>query len=282
MKISTEIGSAARCLGTRKAIEVYSEIGFDGWDLSLSPIGRMQSQPDHPLNRPEYLKYASELGHIGRECGMVCNQSHAPLFRQLTKDFLPNVKRAIECTAAAECNICVVHPNTLYSPEQNAELFAELLDFAKPYGVKIAMENICIWEKETNFGIPGASSTSESLSAHLAAVNNDNLVICLDIGHAEISSLGTSATDIINKLGGKIQALHIHDNDKIYDKHQIPFSGKIDYLPILRALKRTGYSGYFTLEAGLHLSKLTEDNIIVGMKDLACAVKHLADMYEEI
>mgnify|MGYP002513530294 CR=1 FL=1 len=49
---------------------------------------------------------------------------------------------------------------------------------------------------------------------------------------------GTSAVAMIQALGSRLQALHIHDNDKHHDSHQIPFSMNIDFVPIVKALKQ--------------------------------------------
>lgn len=59
----------------------------------------------------------------------------------------------------------------------------------------------------------------------------------------------TTAVEMIEALDYRLQALHIHDNDRWHDSHQIPFSMVIDFEPIVKALKRINYKGYFTLEA---------------------------------
>jgi len=59
--------------------------------------------------------------------------------------------------------------------------------------------------------------------AHIDAVNDEFFSACLDIGHAEMRGSNTSAVDMILSLGNRITALHIHDNDKWHDLHQIPF-----------------------------------------------------------
>ena len=92
---------------------------------------------------------------------------------------------------------------------------------------------------------------------------------------------GVSAKDMVYSLGGeRLQALHIHDNDRCGDKHQIPFSMNIDYAPIVKALKDVGYNGWFTLEAASFLRTSSKDDIKGGVKKLAQAARRLADMFE--
>ena len=190
------------------------------------------------------------------------------------------LKRAIECTAEAGGKICVIHPDNNLSPEGNAEMYNELLPFAKEYGVKIATENMWNWDANAGHASFAACSTAESFNEHLDAVNDDFLVACLDIGHAEMMRDGTTATGMIKALGDRLQALHIHDNDKWHDNHQIPFSMDIDFVPIVKALKEINYKGEFTLEADNYLRAFTAENLLQGLEDMANAARKLADMFE--
>ena len=137
------------------------------------------------------------------------------------------------------------------------------------------------WDKAKNCAIPSACSNPESFNAHLDAVNDADFVACLDLGHAEMKGLGTSAAEMILKLGHRIAALHIHDNDKWHDSHQIPFSMEIDFDKIITALKKIKYKGYFTLEAGYYLSDHNEENVFEWVKALYASVRKLADQFEQ-
>ena len=289
MKISTEIYSAANHVGEEKAIELLAKAGFNAWDFSMFNMRRFdwQSQsffapiPDHPLVGPDYLAFARKLKKIGEDNGIHCNQSHAP-FPSTCPAMLPWLKRAIECTAEAGGDICIIHPENNKNGAQNAEMYHELLEFAKPMGVKIATENMFNWDSVKNVSAPAACSSAESFLEHFAAVNDDaHFVACLDIGHAEMrDGAGPGAELLVRALGPHLQALHIHDNDGHADNHQIPFSMGIDYAPIVKAMKDIGYPGYFTLEADSYLGKFTKDNVFEGIKDLAASAKRLADMFE--
>ena len=92
----------------------------------------------------------------------------------------------------------------------------------------------------------------------------------------------TTAVEMIKALGHRLEALHIHDNDKWHDSHQIPFSMDIDFGPIVKALKEIDYKGYFTLEADQYLNDYTAENIFNGIKNLADSAKKLVQIYSEI
>ena len=118
-----------------------------------------------------------------------------------------------------------------------------------------------------------------AFQAQLELVEDDAFVVCLDIGHGEMRGLGTSAVELIHALGPKLQALHIHDNDRWHDSHQIPFSMDIDWEAVTKALADANYSGYFTLEADVYLNDFTEENLLQGCKNLADSARKLAAMY---
>lgn len=226
-----------------------------------------------------YLAFARRLKRIGNDYGIICNQSHAP-FPSSCPEIRSYFKRAIECTAEAGGKICIIHPDNDKSAQENAEMYLELLPFAKECGVKIATENMWNWDAEKDQSSFAACATSESFNEHLDAVKDDYFVACLDIGHAEMRGSGSGAAAMIYALGGRLQALHIHDNDKWHDSHQIPFSMSVDFSAVVKALKDINYQGYFTLEADNYLKKYSADNVFEGIKNLAAADKRLADMYE--
>lgn len=286
MKISTEINSAAKHIGEEKAVEYIAKAGFDGWDFSMfrmvskDKVNKVLLETDHPLGNEDYLAFARKLRKIGEDNGISCNQSHAPF----PSDF-PGMEdclfRSIECTAEAGGEICVIHPCNNLSAEKNAEMYQKLLPFAKTCGVKIATENM--WNRAPDRSIvPAACSAPDDFCKHIDILGNDDLVACLDIGHAEMVGLNTSAVEMIHALGHRLQALHIHDNDFDHDSHQIPFSMKIDFEPVVKALKDIGYAGWFTLEADSYLKDFAEENVFAGIQDLAQSARKLADMFDKM
>lgn len=290
MKISTEIGSISNIVREEKAVELVALAGFDAWDFSMFDMCRWDwgnnrpVESDHPLKSSDYLKFARRLKQIGLDNGIVCNQSHAPfpVNNPYTRSYL---KRAIECTAEAGGEICIIHPANDDTPEKNAEFYHSLLPFAKECGVKIATENMWNWTHANGLdqAAPAACSDPASFNAHLDAVNDDFLVACLDIGHAEMKGLNTTAPEMIRALGNRLQALHIHDNDRWHDSHEIPFSMNIDWESTVKALVDVDYKGYFTLECDRYLKNAgyTAENASCGVQNLANAARKLAKMFEE-
>ena len=266
-------------------MELIAKAGFDGWDFSLYEICKYSKKlgcvphSDHPLAGADYLRFVRELKRIGLDNGIVCNQSHAPVpsYAAPVRSLL---KRAIECTAEAGGEICVIHPANDATVEENTEMYLELLPFASEHGVKIATENMWNWDKEKDEATFAACSTPKSFRAHLDAIDDPCFVACLDVGHAEMRGQGTSAVEMIHTLGSRIHALHLHDNDQWKDSHQIPFSMNIDFAAVVKALKEIGYCGWVTLEAYNYLKAFTPETAEAGVKDLSDAARRLANMLE--
>ncbi len=284
MKISTEIASIAKLTGMEKAVELCGRAGFDAWDFSMFDMHKTAGLPlpfSGSLKARKYLSLARRLKKIGLDYGMVCNQSHAPFPVRLPA--VRNVlELAIECTAEAGGEICIIHPDNNKTAEENAEMFLELLPFAKSCSVKIATENMWNWDILKNRSSFAACATGEDFRKHIDVVGDDFLVACLDLGHAEMEGSGDGAVNMIRTLGPRLQALHIHDNDRIHDSHQIPFSMNIDFISVVKALKEIDYKGYFTLEADTYMKAYNKKNAFEGVKRLQESARRLADEFEKL
>lgn len=286
MKISTAIGAIARHVGHERAIEYVAKAGFDAYDLSLTEMVNdldytVLLAKDSPFCKKDYIKFVRRLNQVAKDNGIVCNQSHAPF--PCNSDVVRSLlKRSIEITAEAGGEICVIHPDNYKTAEENSEMYFELLPFAKECGVKIATENMWLWNLDEGHAAPAACSHHNDFLRHIEVINDEYFVACLDIGHAEMKGLDTSAVDMIKTLGHHIQALHLHDNDLLYDYHSLPGTMDIDYKAVVKALKEIGYNGYFTLEAGPHIKDHTAENVFEGVKEMAESAKALADMFDMI
>lgn len=287
MKTSTEINSIAGAVGMEKAVELVAKAGFDCWDFSMFAMGSYDWSTGkrritgHPLEtRDSALKLAEKLRKIGLENGIYCNQSHAP-FPVSCGEIRELLPLAIECTAEAGGKICVIHPDNNKTPEENAVMFRELLPFAHKFDVIIATENMWNWNSEKDEAAPAACSDGPNFREHIDVVGDSYLVACVDIGHAEMKGLGTDAATMIRELGTRVQALHIHDNDRWHDSHALPFTMNIDFVPVIQALADVGYKGEFTMETNF-VNTLWRNNPETGTKLLGETARKLADMFDSL
>lgn len=281
MKISTSTGTPFGIIGYEKTIEYCAKAGFDAWDLSISHFYKYDRTEKKFIENDvaeDKVKLIRRLKKIGEDCGIFCNQTHAPDPTVIDVS-LDVMKKSIELTAEAGAKICVVHPACRIGAKENREFFSRLLSFAEDYGVKLAIENMWDWDNEKSRASLCNCTTAESYFEHMEGMG-ESFVACLDIGHAEMMGELANARDLVYALGDKLQSLHIHDNDKRLDSHEMPFSMKIDFPPIIKALHDIGYKGEFTLECPCYFKRFNEDNIFEAFKNLAEADRRLADMFD--
>lgn len=272
LKISTEISCITGKFTTEKAVEFVARAGFDCFDFSMfgTPIADGWGEK----SRDYILKEAEKARKTAEKFGITCNQSHAPFPVRIKEiyDFLP---AAIEATAVAGGKICVVHPNNDMTPEENAVMYRGLMPFARKFGVKVATENMWNWENDR--AAVAACSHPENFREHVDVVNDEFMGACVDIGHAEMFP-DSGAARMIETLGDRVIALHVHDNDKWHDNHQLPGTMSIDFDAVTAALKKIGYKGEMTLECGTYVEKYdTEDEKISHLRDMAAVARKLAE-----
>lgn len=280
MRTSTESEVAAKRFGNERGVRILAEAGFDCYDYSMFTVKRGQSLRSH-----RYLADAQKLRRAADDCGIACNQSHAPFpsFKQgnarYNRGVFTLLVRALETTAALGGGICVIHPASLgeRTLETNLELYNRLLPYARDFRVKIALENMWTWPQGSPTAQPGACATPESFLAHLNALDAGWFTACLDMGHAEMAGTGSSAVELIRALGSKLGALHVHDNDLIHDSHTLPYQGLIQWPAVLQALGETGYSGDFTLEADAFLYRVPDDLLPQALRMMSETARWMAD-----
>ena len=248
--ISTEIQSFKQYGNVWEIVKMLKEVGFTAYDASMFTGGVF----DEILYAENWEEKAREFRAYADGLGIVCNQAHAPFAtarkgdEEYNKQMLPKIKRALEVSGILGAKICVVHPCNNYTAEENAKLYKNFEETAKKAGVKIAVENMWNWKQGSPTATPAACSHHDDFKKHLELLNKDVFVACVDIGHAEMAGLNTSAVEMIETLGEWVQCLHLHDIDGVKDNHQVPFTQKVDFARIVDALKKVNYQGDVTLE----------------------------------
>ena len=155
-----------------------------------------------------------------------------------------NIDTALQLHAAS-ISICPgmlpFGENLLSGWAQLQKSIIELLDYASSAAIKILIEPA--HKAETNLIL-----TVDQCLEMLDRVNSDMLGILVDTGHTHLNN---EALDIIiPRLKNIPLHIHIDDNNGDADAHMIPCDGKIDYAPLVRALKDIQYNGFISAELG--------------------------------
>lgn len=277
--ISTETGSFRFYYNNTETLNIIKDAGFNAYDFTMcgEPICR-----DLFYYENDYVERAKRLRKYADDIGIVCNQSHAPFPTarlgddEYNKRLIRDVSRSLEISGILGAKICVVHPSCI-SIEKDVELYRKFIDVAKNSNVKIAIENMFTWD-ENGKAAHAVCSDENEFAAYFDLLNDDTFVACLDLGHAELDGLNTSDVKIIEKLGSKIKALHIHDNNKKRDLHRAPFTMDIDFNEVFAALKKAGYDGDVTFESCSYLEKLPKELFPSGVKFLYEIGRYLSSL----
>ena len=244
------------------------------------------------------MEYAKELRRTADEAGIVCNQSHAPFPSFIPGDsefnerMFPLLVRAIEVTGILGGTNVIIHP-AIYPDygeghdsrcwETNMKLYQDLLPYAKKYHVKIALENMFNWDGESDRALPATCSMPQDFVKYLDALDPEYFIACLDIGHAAMQKRkNNTPADMIRALGhDRLHALHVHDNDKIHDLHNLPFTQKIEWNEVMTALREIDYDGVFTFEADSFLKQLPDELVCDGSGFMLKVGKYLVGSLSE-
>lgn len=284
MEISTQT-SPFNLYGDNKAIvKLLKDNGFTAYDMSMYS----HEKNEHAMiDFDDYKERAAELRKYADSIGIKCNQSHAPFpsakkgNEEYNKYIFPYLIRAIEVSGILGATTCVIHPCNDYTAEENAQLYASLREYAEKSGVKICTENMFNWDRENNRPCFAACATAKDFCDHLALLDEKNFGACLDLGHGEIMGDIVSTVELIRALGDRLIALHIHDNDKRFDLHNLPYTGKVDYKAILAALKEIGYKGDITFESGNSIHRLPVELYPAGARFMAEMGKYFKSVLSE-
>ncbi|MBQ6998914.1 MAG: sugar phosphate isomerase/epimerase [Clostridia bacterium] len=246
-----------------KATEIIKNAGFDAYDHSMC-IGEDEVElflSDEYQNKIKHLKEHAD------KIGLPCLQAHAPFGN--IEVLLPAIIRSIEYAAYLGADIIVVHPYTdnwnYYENkdklfEENMKYYRSLISYAKEFGIKIAVENMFGWDRNTHIHLENTCSHSEEFVKYVDTLDSEYITACVDTGHSHL--MYEKPEHIIKKLGSRVGALHIHDNTALDDAHQIPYFGTINWDNVCKALAEIDYKGHFTFESNTFINKYMDDDFI--------------------
>ncbi len=249
MNISVNTSAFNKIDDIKTVLSDLKRAGFDSYDFCMYN----GSEKMNFLPCEDWEERAKDLRKFADEIGITCNQSHAPFMnwdfdkKDEFKEYFESIERAIKITGILGGKICVVHPCKTGTEEENAIFYSSFLPVAKESNVKVAVENVFIWNSRPNH-LRATCSGPEDFAKVMSLLDEEWFVACVDIGHAEIGSLKTSAVELLEAVNSRVHALHVQDTDRILDSHKIPFSMEIDFDKICQTLKKIGYTGDINLE----------------------------------
>jgi sugar phosphate isomerase/epimerase len=154
--------------------------------------------------------------------------SPAHLERRLRIDSMDEMKRALEVAERLPFRFFILHlglPGEEYDLKKFDAAFTSIEHlrlFAKERGAQILIENI-----------QNELSTPKRLLYFLQYTRLD-VKICFDTGHAHLVEGVLPEFEALKEV---VATVHLHDNHHEDDEHLMPFSGTIEWDPVLEALR---------------------------------------------
>ncbi|MGN1019249.1 MAG: sugar phosphate isomerase/epimerase family protein [Aristaeellaceae bacterium] len=174
------------------------------------------------------------------EAGLMVENIHAPVHLQneLSRDTLQGeaayarYRQCVEDCAANGISAVVMHLPDDGHPLQplGMERLKRLVALAENRGVQLAFENL---------------RNLRNLALVLETFPSRHVGFCYDSCHHHNHAAGE---DLLGRWGGRLIAVHLHDNGGVRNQHRLPFDGDIDWAEVMGRLARTGYRGATTLE----------------------------------
>lgn len=251
-------------------IERIAKCGFRHLDFNFLDWHR---DPRSPFLGDNWEKWIDEAGNTAAKNGADFNQAHAPVGTDGLGADIPHLRelqlRAIKACGKLGIPWMVFHALYNNGPEffdLNTEHFRSLLDECYKNNVGIAIENIWpVWQDCPIW-------KTEELIRLVDGIGDPMVGICWDTGHCNMTGNShnwrarclpelkqySNQYKEITKLGKRLKALHIDDNNGMDDDHVEPFEGTINWEDVMRALRDIGYEHSFTFEAHYAVRRLPE------------------------
>jgi sugar phosphate isomerase/epimerase len=166
------------------------------------------------------------------------------------------VRNRLEMAAQLGGDVVIMH--AILEPEADPDAFwdalfrslDELEPVARALGVRIAVENL----NDTGHW---------AIIAHiLESYAPDYVGLCYDSGHGNKGEDGLSH---LERLGDRLIAVHLHDNNGLADQHLIPFTGTLDWSRLASILSRTAYEGPVNIESMMPHTGMTDEREFLAL-----------------
>lgn len=192
--------------------------GFDFADLNLNEIDKIRREEKAMLE-------------AAKRAGMFFT-AHAPDLRVDNEDGMQRIGEAVRYAERFKPRTITIHPilaprsNTPDKIELKLREVGVLAAMAAEYGSSISCENTSEEPEDMK----------EMLDAH------PGVMLTIDIGHSELLGEENKSPGFIRAYPDRIGHVHIHDNiggDTYHEDLHLPLGeGRIDFAPILRALRK--------------------------------------------
>lgn len=232
-------------------IDILKKLGIKNINFNIKMFEKMGN-----LNEWEY--FAKKIKKYVDELSMEILITHAPyenaliLSNGFNEELILKTKMAIDVTKIFEAKTMVIHCGISYKENydeeltinDNVEFWEDICDYANQNQIMVAFENDVVADDKDNQTIfKPAVTTVNKIVELLNKKQFNNVKLCYDIGHANISNRDIEKDLMLIK--NNIGCFHIHNNfghidfENAWknDVHNPCYNGKIDMESFFLKLK---------------------------------------------
>jgi len=282
MKLGISMDAYRKACEPVEAVHRLANIGFDCLEFNLSDY----VSKDSPLAVEGWMDWIEGIANAVKEMNMRVSQVHAPIYRALgdhdsDEHFDLMTERMFTACEIMQIPYAVFHPrfkregllqkNAVETKKWNVEWLSAWAERASENNVFIAIENLFdFWD------VPGYCTNARMIVDLIEGIDQDNVCVCLDTGHAWIA--GNDPSDFAKELGPRLKVLHVHDNLGGGDQHVAPYVGSIDWPKFMETLKVIEYDGVFSFEIHHYIQRMPPEMIDDVVRIAYRIGRHLVDM----
>ena len=271
VSIGVQTGGIASDNGIDGVYRIIKEAGFDAADanvdhlMSYDDIVKKRAAPAFSGTDRECVEYFRPWRDAAKKYGIENYQAHAP-FPSCVHDpedsgyndyLIRMLKKTIVGCDFMDCRHLIIHPFFLgydqqLSPETewnlNIERYSALIPEAKKYGVTICLENMFTSHRGKIYA--ACCSDIDTACRYVDTLNGiageKCFAFCLDTGHLLLA--GKDVREAMIRLGDRIEAFHVHDNNGVSDQHLAPYMGVLDWNRFVEGLRAIRFDRTLSFE----------------------------------
>lgn len=257
-----------------KGFELIKNAGFDRVDINIDTFLKNTDVYAGNVNRffdasvEELFVYFNQYRQAMEKFGIRASQCHAPYpvrveGRGAQNEYMQGtvIPKTILLAEFLGVPWVVIHTFKMQylhgrdrERSENFEYFKMLTPLLKQCRVGVCFENL--YEGIGNRIVEGVCANPDDAVWYIDRLNEyageELFGFCLDTGHLQL--VKREPYEFIKKLGGRLKALHLHENDSAGDLHQMPYTfGSSEnegqsWERIFKALKEINFGGTLSFE----------------------------------
>ena len=249
-----------------KGVENYLELarnhGFDWIDVS----GSCPENFPETFDSSRMKNLRAKLEDYGLGCGIhtASYVNTAEVFEGIRKGVVQHFKEFIDLGRGIGARYLIIHCGAYFRQfrtrveESLVRTLKEATSYAERWGVSLLIENMNRipqtpagkpWELSFEHSeISYLGVTIEELAEVYSKVNSPMLGFSLNVAHAHL--LAGGFLPFLKTFGDKLGNVQISDNNGITDEHLPVGEGTVDFIGLIRQLKKMDYQGTLSLSVG--------------------------------